>query len=540
MKRSDRPLLIFLALFCLLLFVEAPGSSLFDPDEARYAEVPREMNESGQWLVPRLNYVDYFEKPPLLYWANALSIRILGPSSYAARLPTRLSALGIVLILVFGLRRRLGDRTALLAGLIYLSSPLPFALGRVNLTDGLLTFFMTLCSYSIYRFLQARDDGRSAAGWAALTGLAAGAAVLTKGLVGIVLPGAAFVLWCAITRKWTRAAEILLSFAPVVCLAVTVPYFVAVEHAAPGFSKFFFIHEHFARYATSEAERPGSVFYFLAAFLWGFLPWTFFLPSILRRFRPSRRERLFGDPADLWFGLYAGVILLFFSLSHSKLTPYILPMFPAAAILLARTLAEDELSPSRPLRLNALLWTLAAPAGVWFGFRSGELDRYRVPGLAIVAAAALVSTAWLGSAFTRRHAGASILAPLAGWAVFYACLIAALPRVAVDQSAEMLAGAARDAAGRDATVACYRTYLQGFPWILERRLSIYGWKRELEFGSTRGNQSAWFHSAEDFWKDWDSNRKMVVLMRRSHNYWMRGHRANLVAQNRNYLVIKNF
>ncbi len=539
-----RLILFLLAVVTVLLFVEAPGSWLLEPDEGRYAEIPREMLATGNWLVPKLNGVDYFEKPPLTYWAEAVSIAALGRNPFAARLPERLAILGTALLLAGALRKPFGERVALLSALIFLSSPLVFSLGRTALTDGVLTFTMAVTLLALHRFLLASQVRRAAPAAAALAGLGCGLSLLDKGLIGLVLPGGAFVFWCALRRTARPIRGILLSWAPVVCLAVAAPYFVAVERAAPGFSKFFWIHEHFARYATTEASRPGPIWYFLATFLLGMLPWTFFSSRLGRRLWRSRRRATAPDASDLWFALWFSVIFVFFSLSHSKLMPYLLPACPAAAVLFARlidaNLESGEKSPSRPLAFHALFWTIAAPAGFILLVRGGDPARYGLTGIAAAALGALVAASWIGAFSARRHPLGGIAAAVAGWCIFYAVLIAAFPRITVDQSAHGLALAAGRAAGGAAEVVCYRTYLQGFPWELERRVRIFGWKGELAFGSGRGDQSAWFLPKEAFFKEWDSPKKMVVLLRQRDRPDMYGHRAELVAQNRKYFVVKNF
>ena len=531
-------LVAWLALFCALFFLEFPGSYLLEPDEARYAEIPREMLASGNWLVPKLNFVDYFEKPPLLYWANAASFRVFGQNPYAARLPCRLATLGVVLLLVLGLRKRFGDHAALASGLIFLAAPLASSLGRMNLTDGVLTFAMTISLVALHGFLTAREEGRTGRAAAALAGLGCGLSVLTKGLVGLVLPGGALLLWCAVSRRWKRVPEILMSWAPVVCLLLTVPYFVAVEKAAPGFSEFFWIHEHFLRYATPEASRGGPVYYFAAVLFAGFLPWTFFFPGVFRR-ASSWRSPAAEGLSELWFASWAAVIFVFFSLSHSKLVPYILPAAPALAVLLARRL-ESGPSPRRGLIGNAVFWTAAAIGGLALGARSGDLSRLGVSALAAGAATGAVALFWIAAFVSRRNPGRSIALLPAGWAVLFAAAILALPSFAAEQSARNLATAAGNAAGTSATVVSYRTYLQGFPWVLGRRIPIYGWTNELEFGSRRGDQSAFFRPREDFWKDWDSDLRLVALLRKRDRPEMKGHRGSLVAENRKYVVVKNF
>jgi 4-amino-4-deoxy-L-arabinose transferase-like glycosyltransferase len=541
--RERRLLLVFLAVVTALLFLELPGSWLFEPDEARYAEIPREMLASGNWLVPKLNGVDYFEKPPLTYWANAISIAALGRSPFAVRLPERLAVLGTAVLLLLALRRPFGERVAILAALVFLSSPLVFSVARVAVTDGILTFAMAITLFSLHRYLLAREEGLPGRGAAAAAGLGCGLSLLDKGLVGVVLPGGAFVLWCLIRRRPAYLRDILVSWAPVTSLAIAAPYFVAVERAAPGFSSFFWIHEHFMRYATPEASRPGPIYYFALTFLAGMLPWTFFTARLGRRIRLSLSRAAGADASDLWFALWTAVILVFFSLSHSKLVPYFLPACPAAAVLFARLLEADGRegrSLVRPLAVHAAFWTIAAPAAFGLLRRTGDLARYRAEAPVAVGLAALAAFGWAGVFVAKRRPLAGVLAALAGWCVFYAALIRVLPAVAVDQSAHGLASAARAAAGSDAEVVCYHAYLQGFPWELERRVRIFGWKGELAFGSSRGGQEAWFPERTAFWKEWDSSRKLVALVRIKDRPELYGHRAELVAQNRKYFVVKNF
>ncbi len=561
-----RLLLIALGIVTLLLFLELPGSWLSEPDEGRYAEIPREMLASGNWIVPRLNGVDYFEKPPLTYWATAGSIALLGRNPFAARLPERLAIVGTAMLLILALRGRFGDRVALLSALVFLASPLVFALGRIALTDGVLTFSMSITLLALHRFLIDREEGRRGSGAAALVGVGCGLSLLAKGLIGIVLPGGAFLLWCLGQRSPRRIAEILLSWAPVTCIALAGPYFWAVERAAPGFSRFFWIHEHFTRYATAQASRPGPIYYFVATFFVGMMPWTFFTFRLGRRLWPPRGGEARPDPSDLWWAAWVSVIIVFFSLSHSKLIPYILPACPAAAILFARLI--EEKSPMRPLAFHAVFWTVAGPAAFWALWRSGDLGRYGLTALAAVAIAALVIFGGIGAILSRRRPLAGIVAALAGWCIFYAAAIAAFPTIAIDQSAHDLAiaagnaakneagnaaksaagnaakneakNAAKNEAGPEAEVVCYHTYLQGFPWELERRVRIFGWTGELAFGSARGDQAAWFPAREAFWKEWDSSKKMVALLRKKDRPDMAGHRAALVAQNRKYFVVRNF
>src|SRR5476649_2318372 len=154
---GERVLYAALLLLAAVILFEPAGSGLAEPDETRYAEIPREMLAAGDFVVPRLNGLPYFEKPPLLYWANAASFRVFGQTPWAARLPTRLAGLGTTLLLVLAAGRR--RREGLAAGILLLASPIGFLMARTNLTDGLLTFFFTATLLAGRAAIRRRDAG---------------------------------------------------------------------------------------------------------------------------------------------------------------------------------------------------------------------------------------------------------------------------------------------------------------------------------------------------------------------------------------------
>ncbi|MFY9550389.1 MAG: phospholipid carrier-dependent glycosyltransferase, partial [Thermoanaerobaculia bacterium] len=340
-----RTLAAALLLLAAMVWLEPAGSGLAEPDETRYAEIPREMLAAGDLLVPRLNGVPYFEKPPLLYWVNAASLSLFGETPWAARLPTRLAGMGTVLLLLLAAHRRGGG---LSAGVFFLAAPMGFLFSRTNLTDGLLTFFFTATLLAGRAAVLRREAGRPWLGMAALAGAAAAGGFLTKGLVAIVLPGAILLLWSVSTGRFVPLLRALvLSPAPVVFVALTAPWFLAVERRHPGFLDFFFVREHLQRFATKAAKRPGPITYFVPVFLLGFLPGLPFFAS--GAWRTIRRK---GDEEGLFYLLWFGVVFVFFSLSRSKLPPYLFPAIPAAAVLAARGMEEAGRS--------RRLWTIQA------------------------------------------------------------------------------------------------------------------------------------------------------------------------------------
>lgn len=446
--KPGRPAL-FALFFVALVFLELPGSRLLEPDEARYAEIPREMLETGDWVTPRINRQPYFEKPPLFYWSNAIALRAFGENPYAARLTSRLSALAVAVMLLLALPRAEGP----LAALIYLSSLLPFILARLNLIDGLLTVSVAACLLSLREFARRRESGKRGLLWISAAGVAAAAGTLAKGLVGLVLPGLIFVVWALLTKRPRLLRDALLSPAPWIFLAITAPWFIAMERANTGFLEFFFVREHFQRYMEG-AKRSQTVFYFVPVLLAGFFPWVFFLPKAARSLSPFSLARLRQQSDTAFFLIWASAVFLFFSLSRSKLIPYLLPAFPALAILTARSLVSR------------------------------------------------------GAEGLRQARGAAAAAAF----VFFA-LVLFQPRITRDFTAHPFVEAYRRYRGADASLVTYHTYLHGLPWELKEPVPMASWVGELRPAYERDMDHPLFWQEPTFWHRWNSGEKLVVLTR---------------------------
>jgi len=453
MSGLRRPFGALLLVFVVLVFLELPGSYLLEPDEARYAEIPREMLETGDWVTPRINRQIYFEKPPLFYWANAASLRLFGESSYAARLVSRLSALAVAGMLLFAMGRRGAPGEGRLAALIYLSSLLPFLLARLNLIDGFLTAAMTACLLSLYEFTARRERGESGFRWLLAACLAAAAGTLAKGLVGAALPALIFSAWALLTGRARRIREAFGSPATILFFVLVVPWFGAMERANPGFQKFFLLNEHFGRFLGG-AKRSQFILYFVPVFLAGFLPWTFFLPRLFRRFRPFTFQRLRERSEETYFLLWAAIVFLFFTFSRSKLVPYILPMFPPLAALSAKAFLAEP-----PQKLRAVLRAaVLAAAGFFF-------------------------------------------------------LVLLQPRATRDFTAHPFVEAVRRYRVPGSWFVTYHTYLHGLPWELKWPVPMASWVGELRPAYERNGEHPLFWQEPTFWYRWNRGDKLIVLTR---------------------------
>ena len=324
------------------------------PDEGRYAEIAREMAASGDWVTPRLNGLKYFEKPPLQYWATAATFSAFGVREWTARLAPAVA--GVLAVLIVGLTAARLDSatTGAFVALVQAGSVWPFALAQLLTLDSMLNMWLAaaLCA-----FLLAQRDGLGASqrrNWMLAAFAAAAGATLTKGLVALVIPGATLVLYTLLTRDTSPWKRLFLLPGTALYLLIVAPWFVLVSRDNPEFAQFFFIHEHVERFLTTEHRREGTWYYFVPLLLGGILPWLFaWLWTLRRSWQDAARAR--GFSWQRFCLVWALFVFVFFSISGSKLPSYILPMFPALALVIGHQLTG--------LRPAALAW-LVAPVAV--------------------------------------------------------------------------------------------------------------------------------------------------------------------------------
>jgi len=348
---------LLLLVFTAIWFSNLDYRRLVHPDEGRYAEIPREMVVSGDWITPRLNGIKYFEKPALQYWITAAAYTIFGVHHWTARVWPALSGfLGVLFIGYVGMR--LGGALLGLYSAAVLGSCAWYVLNAHILTlDAGVTFWMSVGLGSL--FLAQRDDATRTEerGWMLAAWTALALAVLSKGLIGLVLPGAALVIYSAFNRDWSLWRRLHLVGGLVIFLAIAAPWFIAVSLRNNEFFDFFFIREHFSRFLTNEARREGAWWYFIPIFMVGILPWlTVFLWTARRMWTDAPAARN-GFSWQRFAVVWSAFIFVFFSASGSKLPSYILPMFPALALILGWQLTLLPVSTLARLTLPLVVLT---------------------------------------------------------------------------------------------------------------------------------------------------------------------------------------
>ncbi|GHV53524.1 glycosyl transferase [Synergistales bacterium] len=488
---------------------------LFEPDEGRYAEIPREMIETGDYITPRLNYVKYFEKPVLLYWMNAASFKIFGMNEFAARFPCAALALaGIAAAALLG-GYIFGGRAGLLSAVVLGTSLLYFAIGTINLTDMPVSCFITVAAASFY--VAARSGNRR---WYLLFYAATALAVLTKGLIGIILPGGVAFWYIVLTKKWRLAQDALYLPGIALFFIITVPWFYLVCKANPDFFRFFFIQEHFLRYATKMHGRYEPFWFFLPMIPAAILPWTGFALSLFGRGsvlrQPADKD---AKDANVYLLLWFGVILLFFSLSSSKLVPYIVPCMPPLAILTAaaidRMISRGEWG--APLAINAVTAALFSAALIGFAAANKYIEHTEAVlisiGIALPFAGANI-LAWRRSRTKSDFAKKTALLLCAGALLFSLALQGLYIPLGHTRSTRDVAELASKFAGEGVTIAVYGDILQGVPFYTRSRVALVNAVGELEYGMNEADgdeRRKWFMDLDTFRARWDAGEPFVLI-----------------------------
>jgi hypothetical protein len=365
--RPGRSATLLLFAFGLIFLAVLGIRPLFNPDEGRYADIPAEMLATHHWVLPHLNGVAYLEKPPLQYWLSAASLAIFGHNEWAARLITALAALaGVAVVIRIG-RRLYDPKRALFAGLMTASMLLYVLMGQLTTLDMLLSLCLTT---AVGGFILAQADREADAKanrtWMLTCWAAMAAATLTKGLIGIVLPGSILVLYTLWQRDFAAWRHLHLGKGLLLYVALVVPWFVLVEREYPGAFDFLVIREHFQRYLTKMHDRYEPAWFFLEIIAAGSLPW---LPQIISAyasgFRRSAAVGQFDGNRVLWVATV--FIVVFFSASDSKLAPYILPVLPLLALLGSQTGVAGDRLLIWNARLLMLLGTVALLAAASVG-----------------------------------------------------------------------------------------------------------------------------------------------------------------------------
>jgi 4-amino-4-deoxy-L-arabinose transferase-like glycosyltransferase len=326
---NEKALLTLLVALCLVLFFFRLGERpLWDIDEGMHAATSKTMVLTGDWITPKHNGNNFYDKPALYNWFVAGAYEVLGFTELASRLPSAILGLACVLATYLMGKRMFNPLAGFLGASVLATSLLFLIHARFVVHDIALAFFITT---ALYAFFQAYRDEEHRTWNLVLFYLSLGLAMLAKGPLGVVLPGLTIGPFLLFRKDLKFLLKMKLHWGIPLFLAVAAPWYILISMAQPDYAYFFFIEKNFGSFTTGGTHHSRPLHYYVPVLLGGFFPWSIFLPLTLVRAFKTRRALRSG--AVDYLLLWAGSVFVFFSLASSKLGTYLLPMFPALALL---------------------------------------------------------------------------------------------------------------------------------------------------------------------------------------------------------------
>jgi len=490
-RLSRRAVALFFLSVAVIYYTGLGTLPLLEPDEGRYAEIPREMLARGDFVTPHLNGVVYLEKPPLFYWGNAVSFALFGESEFSARLFTAtVSIVGVLLMYWMGAVLG-GPRAGLFSAMVLCTSLYHYIIGRINTLDMTLAVTMIVAIFPAFLYLSGKRESRR---YLLLSYAGAALAFLAKGLIGIVFPAAILLLWMMLSRRHREIGKAISLPGLALFLAIALPWVLLVQRANPDFLWFFF-----------------------PIVIAGLLPWLAFARRAVRAAWDAWETYL---PAEDRRFLFCWVlfVFLFFSFSNSKLVTYAAPLFPPLSVLFGRALdlwADREDGSVRCRTPLALAAILAAGIVLFPPFTRYPIEPSRwVP---LCALPALLILAWGAMPLFVRRLSAERVVYLSF--LLLALFLTSINRPAAEylgnyKSVKKLSSVLSASLREGDVVAQYGTYRQGIPFYTKRRCVLVNEVGELEFGADRApDRITFFLDDAAFLALWNSPARVFCVGR---------------------------
>lgn len=512
--------ILVVSLLCGIFFgCDLGNHPLAAPDGARYAEIPREMVVTGDYVTPRLNGIKYFEKPPLFYWLQAASIKALGTNELSVNLTNMLLALGTVILIYLTSRILYGRLAGFLATAVYATSALVFALTRVVTLDVALTFFLT-GTLTTFILATSKPPGRKRRILLAAAYFFVGCAVMTKGLVGMLFPGIIMGAWLIIAKEWRNWRDYYLIDGLIIFLLVTLPWHILVQLRNPEFFKFYFIEQHFLRYFTDYAHRQQKWWFFPSLLLAGLYPWVTFLPQTLINSIKKLGQQIHAKQTILLL-FWSATIYLFYSFSNSKLIPYILPIFPSLAMLLSHYLAEiyhnqkSLVTDGAFYALVILNITLAMAAVAAIFIMDFSKHAITAQNLMTVSALMLISGLLLFYYYRTRGIALGLVTIAITTSLIWLYISPKISTINRKSIKPLIVTLQKNLQPGN-EVICYGNYYQDLPFYLGRIVTVANFVGELEFGMKHQDVQSWMINKEAFYERWREERTIYMIISENH------------------------
>jgi 4-amino-4-deoxy-L-arabinose transferase-like glycosyltransferase len=513
---SRRGLLLLLLAVVLIWFGNLEYRKLIRPDEGRYAEIPREMVVSGDWTTPRLNELKYFEKPPLQYWATAVAYEVFGEHQWTSRIWAALTGFAGILLVWFAGTRLFGREAGIYAALLLGSSMLYAMMSHINTLDMGVTFFISLGLFSLL-LAQKEDQVATRRNWMLLAWAGLALAVLSKGLMGLVLPGAALFLYSVFNRDITVWKRMHWFSGLLLFSLIAVPWFVLVIKANPEFFQRFFIYEHFERFTTKVHGRFQPWYYFVPILLLGMMPWTMLMfDTLLRSWRGSVPKIKVFSP-ERFLLVWAVFVYLFFSVSDSKLPSYLLPIFPALALLMGKQLAEMKARRLFWLTIPSLVVVAILLGLAPFADRTADTplqhQMYSEYSVWLVIAAAFWLVSVIAALWLLRRDSKMIAVVVLAFSSLIAAQagVSGYNTIARERSSYIIADAIKPLIKPDVPFYSVFCYEQTLPFYLKRTFTLVDYQDEMDFG-IKMEPERWIPSVELLAKRWSAQAEAYAIV----------------------------
>lgn len=504
---------------------------LFTPDEGRYSEVAREMITTGDYITPRLDGVAFLDKPVLYYWLQASAIKLFGLKESALRLwPALIGILNCLFVYIAG-RQLFNRRTGILAALCLAVSPLYYGAAHYANLDLEVASFISM---TLLCFLMASLAKSSRLRTTLFLGtyVFASLACLTKGLIGIVLPGMVAGLWILLLNRWSILKHARLFSGILVFCCITIPWYVLVQLHNPQFLHFFFVTQQFSRFLTMDTfNNQIAAWFYIPIVLIGLFPWTVFFPQIIYENLSKIWKNRQAHSTELFLVLWVFLIFIFFSIPRSKTIGYILPIFPGIALLIGNyfDIHWNDLK-NKGLKFGIMAYVMmtviifilcVSASQITFLEMDKHLTSYAI------ATGVLFLISGL-TVFLLKHSLKKVVSTLLITASLFALTLSASGTILNQKTAKPLALYLKTIIQPNDQVVTYYKYYQDLPIYLERRIIIVAdwqasdiprndnWVRELWYGMPFQDTSGWLINDKDFWQRWNSQQRLFVFLNKNY------------------------
>lgn len=488
---------------------------------------------TGDYITPRVNGVAFLDKPILYYWLQALAINLFGVTEWALRLfPVLFGIFGCLMTYLCG-RFLFNRRTGLISAIILATTPLYFGSAHYANLD---LEVAVLISCTLLCFITAMEsEGRMRTLLLFAVYIFSALAFLTKGMIGIAFPGMIIFAWIAFMNRWDLLIKVHLIPGLFLFFAIVTPWYLFVQKVNPEFLHYFFVTQQVTRFlSASDFNNQTPIWFYLPVVLAGFFPWTIFLIQTLSKtvaeiWRARKKSKI-----ELFLVLWLTIIFVFFSIPHSKTMGYILPIFPALALLVANYLSQSWEHIKRKDLLISILsfaaigallvaFLLTLPRYHWIDFAPGFK-----PHLSAITAIFIVSILVSLALIKSKKPIALFMLCTACSVLFLLTLILGATHLN-QNSAKPLVEDLKTILKPEDEVVTYFKYYQDIPLYLGQRVTIVtdwnapdiaakdNWVRELWYGRSFQKTDDWLIGEDTFWQRWNGEKRVFVFV--NENYF---------------------